>query len=82
MKIQNFQQVFDRFVGGTLTWKNKGVHTIQALDKQDAGHHDTIVYIVTTDGTRIFAGYDPVEGVEHEGKFYIDDDWLILKPKK
>lgn len=85
MKIKALCDVIDRFIGGSITVK--GVrHPIEKLEERPASHGDFEVFIVSSDGTEFFCGYNRVEGIERGRKFFINDDEsddsLILEPKK
>lgn len=56
---------------------NETTSHIKELASRQVGH-DEEVFILTDDGREIFCGYFNPEGVEHDGKFYINDGLIVL----
>ncbi|MBA3733033.1 hypothetical protein H0W91_01520 [Patescibacteria group bacterium] len=81
MKIRTLQRVIDEFKGGTITVDGV-TKQIKGIREEPEVHADYKIFIVATDGSEFFCGYNLVEGIEHAGKFYINDERIVLEAKK
>ena len=85
MKIKALCDVIERFIGGSIVTANGARHTIEKLEERPESHGDFRIFIVSSDGTEFFCGYNRVEGIERDGRFFINDDEsdysLVLEPE-
>ena len=84
MRIRALCDVIERFIGGSITAKGVS-HPIEKLEERSESRGDSQIFIISSDGTEFFCGYNRVEGIERGRKFFINndesDDSLVLEQK-